>query len=512
MESVATVPGAPSELTAYEGEVEAVFEAAERELLEDLFAVVEAVNLKPVRLTKSGIPPKPLWAAINQRLVWKDPPSVLHDWDEVDQVRLAYSLSMQLDLIRPNGELWLETGPGADGFFTVSPARRARLVRRAYLAVLDWDERCDARNQEGSRHNFGRAYRRDFVHDVVAMREVLLGGLARFPVRGWVRLQALAWQLSEEVPDLLLSEVCPPAEVDEEGLDPEKLRFLSYWFTLLGRFGWVDMAQMVGEPAKSGRLCRLTPLGAALVHGVPYTAPAEPPLGVGVDGRFTLPSRPSVAARYVVRALGRVVSGGRSRRSTYQLDPGSLGDAVARGCDLARLRAWLLERAEPLPSEVAGWLEAALGPPAAVRLVASAAAVEVDPADTERVRALEQAGFRVVEGLAVADHLALPALYEAVGGEPFEGFDYPPDEPLGMWKSGPTFHLFYSELPLQHRELLVALEPEGDPPALRFTREKLARLAERGWTLDGLVQALTTLAEKGPSARVLAQLRELVDG
>ena len=93
-------------ISTHRGTPSSTFPAAEQEIRHDLYAVIEAVELKPVRLTKSGIPPKPLWNALNQRLIWKDPQAVLYDWEEVDQVRFTYLLARGLDLIRPDADGW----------------------------------------------------------------------------------------------------------------------------------------------------------------------------------------------------------------------------------------------------------------------------------------------------------------------------------------------------------------------------------------------------------------------
>jgi hypothetical protein len=133
-------------LAAYRGPVEGMLRSNDSEILRELLGVIEATRDKNIKLTKSGIPPKPLWSAINERLLWQDPKSVLYDWDEVDQVRFVYSLAEHLMLVHRGQERVLGVGPGADQFFLALPTRRAEMLMRAYMATEAWDERCDARN------------------------------------------------------------------------------------------------------------------------------------------------------------------------------------------------------------------------------------------------------------------------------------------------------------------------------------------------------------------------------
>jgi hypothetical protein len=171
-------------LPAYDGPVEAPLRSSPDEILRELIGVIEAAQDKSIKLTKSGIPPKPLWAAVNDRLIWQDPKSVLYDWDEVDQIRFVYSLAARLLLVQPDGERELTVGPGADAFFFAAPSRRAQMLLNAYVDVVDWDERCDARNDQGHRYNFGQTFRRD-----VARKDEQS---ARFQGHGRVEAQVFA--------------------------------------------------------------------------------------------------------------------------------------------------------------------------------------------------------------------------------------------------------------------------------------------------------------------------------
>src|SRR5699024_7592593 len=162
------------------------------EILRDLVSVVEAALGRAFRLTKGGLPPKPLWSAINDRLLWQDPASILDDWDEVDQIRFIYSLAMQLDLIQVDMDRHIFLGVGADRFFFASPTRRAAMLMRAWLQIVDWDERCDARNEYGHRYHFGQTFRRDFTISTTDLRTEVLNALRGEKEGVWFRAQELA--------------------------------------------------------------------------------------------------------------------------------------------------------------------------------------------------------------------------------------------------------------------------------------------------------------------------------
>ncbi len=488
----------------FNGTLDSTFLAAEHEILHDLFAVIESVELKPVRITKSGIPPKPLWNAINHRLVWKDPQSVLYDWEEVDQVRFVYLLARELDLIRPDADGWLHRGGGAAQFFMASPPERARLLRRSDLNIWEWDERCDARNRDGHRHNFGKAYRRDFVHDVTELRLAalqLLEGVSR----DWMPTREPALRLSEAIPDLLISEVGELPAVDEDGLDGEKLRFVNYWFTLLARFGWADMGR--AEDADSdARLCRLTPLGAFMAHGKTLSE-ANRELGLAVDGRTLVPTEAARATdRYVAARLTGAAPGAKS----FVADRDTVTSARDAGLDLALAKSWLETNVEGDVSSLVELVESAVVAKPDVRIARAAVALELDHADKRSVTALKKAGFTVENGLAIATGVDIPDLFDAVGGEPTEGFDYPIEDPLAAWKAGPSLRFHYEALPLQHRDLIEALGAEDCPPVIRFTPDVIAGLAAQGWGLESLCAALAELAQKSVPQQVRALFAEVL--
>ena len=478
----------------FDGKVQARFQASDQEILQDLIAVIDAVQLKPVRLTKSGIPPKPLWGALNQRLVWRDPTSILHDWEEVDQVRFVYRLASNLDLVRPDGEGWLEIGPGADQFFLSSPVERARMLVAAHHAIEDWDERCDARDEEGHRYNFGQAFRRDFVHDVFALRAAAWECVQLIPA-GWVETNNLAKKLSDEIPDLLLSEVCEPAPLDDEGVDPEKLRFINYWLTLCARFGWADIARAPGDDANQ-RLCRWTPLGLELIYGKAWKAPEATPITIDESLLVTITREGSqVTDRYVADRLGsKVKNKAEDILAVFQLSPSTIADAAENGADLASEMAWLALRTEsPLPAALTDLTRGILSERADVKVVQNVTVLELDADDA---RSLEAGSFFRSTNLVAASGRSVPVLLAAVGGDPVEGFSYPPEEPLAVWKAGTTLQLVYSALPLQQRALLDRLGMEGDPPKITLTTSLLAELRKEGWTSQGLNVAFRGLTHK----------------
>ena len=495
----------------FKGDVQARFQSSEKEILRDLLAVIQATQLKPVKLTKSGVPPKPLWGALNQRLVWKDPTSILYDWEEVDQVRFVYLLAVELDLVRPDPGFWLELAPGADQLFLADPVRRAHLIKRAFFTLEGWDERCDARDEQGHRYNFGRAFRRDFIHHETALREHAWAALAELP-KGWTETTHLAKVLSDEVPDLLLSEVCEPAKLDSDGVDSEKLRFVNFWLTLLARFGWTYIARAPGDDA-SKRLCRLTPLGSAVVRGTRFTEKRTKPLTIDESFIVRVPSDGGdVTDCYVTSRLG-VKQKTRSDQwlGVYQLTRSSLTRAADAGVDIESHLGWLDSRLSTgAPAPLNDLFEQVSAPRRQVRIVQNVAAVELAAPTKGALSAFSKRGISVHNNIAIAAGAQRNDLFEAAGCEPDEAFFYPAMEPLAAWSSGPTLRFHYSALPLQHRDLLEILESEGDPPSLTFTPANLADLKSRGWTMETLAKALRGFTQKKLPPKIRGLFEEVL--
>lgn len=495
----------------FDGEVEAPFASSDIEILNDLLAVVDAVEQKPVRLTKSGIPPKPLWAAINQRLIWSDPTNKLYDWEEVDQVRFLYLMAMRLDLIRSNEEGWLHSAPGADQFFMAHPLQRAEMILSAYFRIWDWDERCDARNDQGHRYNFGRAFRRDFVHDVVTLRAEAFNRFQVLP-RQWVRTAALAKSLSEDCPTLLISEVCELPALNDEGIDLEKLRFVNYWLTLLARFGWADIARAPGDDP-SQRLCRLTELGEALIKELPYEELVQASLTIDSELQIQVFKQDSTPCeQYVACRLSEGLrEGSEELIGVFPVTHDSISRAAANGVDLEKALHWLAKRCrEDIPEALIETVNMVLKARSSIRILQNVLAVEIFDQEASVIKDLESAGFDCTDGLAMATGPSTPRLFRALGGEPAEGFDYPPEEPFGRWTRGPEIQLFYEELPLVHRGLLELVGLEGDPLKLKFTPEKLSLLREKGWDFGALRHALVSLTHRQIPAKVEKQFREIL--
>lgn len=478
----------------------ATFEGNEQEISSELFAVVEAVCLKPVRLTKSGIPPKPLWNAINQRLVWQDPAALLYDWEEIDQVRFIYRLAEALDLFRPDADGWLRVAPGADQYFFAPLLGRARMLRHAYLRVFDWDERCDARDDEGHRFNFGRAHRRDFVHDPMDLRLATLGLLEELG-DDWVPTAQLATALSTRVPDLLSSEACEPVATDATGLDPEKLRFVNYWFTLVARFGWADMGRL-SHAAPTARLTRASALGRALVHGGGVAEADGPPIEIGARLEVRLHEDARASDRYAVHRL-TASEGSDLRLGLAGIRRAAHDGADVRAC-LDHIRARAIGERDALDELIAQ----ALPTRPVARIVHNASLVELDPADVSAADAAKQAEVARNATGALAAGLRAITFYAALGGEPEEGFTYPSEEPLAVLEAGPTLALPYEELPLQHRDLLVLLGAERDCGPLPLDGPALERAKGAGWTLKSFCAALAELTQKSVPPAIRAAFAE----
>ena len=487
--------------SAYKGTIESVLRSDDGEILRDLIAVVAAVLERPVRLTKSGLPPKPLWTAINDRLLWQDPRSVLDDWDEVDQVRLIYTLALQLGLIQRDHEGNMVIGVGADRFFFSSPTRRAAMLLRAWVEVDDWDERCDARNEQGHRHHFGRAYRRDFALTPSEVRVAVVNVLRELPAGKWVFARDLAVELTRSTPNLLISEDEVP-EIPDEGADPEILRFTDYWLYQAARFGWVDLARAGDGAAQGERVFAPTPLLERLISGNGFLAADEE------HWRTQRPFEVRSAGEIVVdRALADMGDIFLLHRICAPESYPSWDDALAQWTvtetslraaretllNVDAVRERLLERGagKGLPA-LTKLVDAHLGARAENVLALGMTAIELGALGALEIAAVRKAGFEVIGTTAIIpwDHWEE---YVRLFGEPDDGFEYPTEEPLANVRKS-SLELVWPVLPMAGRDLLLALDVSGSPPQAPLDEDVVQGLGAP-WTTAAVAESLRVLCD-----------------
>lgn len=486
----------------YKGAVESVLRSDDSEILRDLIAVVDAVLEKPTRLTKSGLPPKPLWVAINDRLLWQDPRSVLDDWDEVDQVRLMYALAIRLGLVQRDHEGNIALGVGADRFFLSSPTRRAAMLLRAWVDVDDWDERCDARNEQGHRHHFGRAYRRDFALTPNEVRAAVVNTL-RDQVPGvWLRASDLARSLSRTQPQLLLSEDEVP-EIPESGADEEISRFTHYWLYQAARFGWVDLAR-VGDnsPANGDRVFALTPLFSRLTSAGTFLPKDEDdwkkkkPFRMGPNDSVVLHrAHADIGDEYLLRRLADPANypSWDDESPVWHLTQESLENAGRTLMNVDAVAKRLLSRFSEGPSStLAQLVEEHLGALSPNVLTVGMTAVELESLGPLEVASIRRAGFTVIGSMALIPWDRWEE-YTRLFGEPDEGFEYPTEEPLANVRKS-SIELVWPVMPLAGRDLLIALGVSGEPLQAALDEDVIAKLGDE-WTTASVAESLRVLCD-----------------
>lgn len=495
-----------SQLPVYEGKVEGILRPTPDELLRELMGVIEAAIEKSIRLTKSGIPPKPLWGAINDRLLWQDPKSILYDWDEVDQVRLMYSLAMQLALVQPDDERILTVGPGADAFFLASPTRRAEMLLRAYYDVVDWDERCDARNDQGHRYNFGQTFRRDFLRDSWTLRHSLIEMLALSAEGAWTRASDLATALSQSAPDSLISEDDEAPAVIEGEADPEIERLIDYWIMLAARFGWVDVARTpIGGEGGGQRLYRLTEIGLVICGRRDADHAAEEaerdeqkPFVIQANNEVVVyREEGDIGDEFILRRISSnaVYPTWEEPVATYHVTSESLRGALETGMDAELVRERIIDRSRAdVPPTFAQLLIDAERRLGRVRLTQGLSAVELFDPPKKALKAIEKAGFALFGNIAIVPWRRWPEFSRALGEEVTEGFRYPAEEPLGRFDED-LLRLEWPVLPMIARDLLDAAGVTGDPPTASFDDKTVGALAKKGWTPRSIAEALAPITD-----------------
>jgi hypothetical protein len=522
-------------LASWLGEVESILPGSDADLLRELIGAIDAIRDGSIRLTKSGIPPKPLWSALNDRLQWQDPRSVLYDWDEVDQIRFVYCLAMELKLIQPDEERTLLPGAGADAFFLSSPARRGVMLARAYRGITDWDERCDARNTQGHRQNFGQTFRRDFRLDSWEVRQVLMRALHQAPPSDWVLADALALRVTEMQTSLLISEddTAPPVFPGEP--EPEIRRLVHYWVFLAARFGWLDLARTpeTDAPESGQRVFRLTAHGRVVLQELLQGDTPDPTAGdtlavveaQQLEARrqrrplTVLPTLEVVVYRresdvgdeYLVRRISEdfAITDWDEPSHTYRWNRNSLQTVLRQGMDAAVVRSLVFDRsATPVPATALALLDDAERALGSLKLTWGGSAVELFDPDGRLSRSLRDRGFQVFDDLVLVPWTRWVEFAHVIGQEPTEAFDYPidPEEPLGRF-DGNTLQLEWPLLPMVARDLLDALEPAGEPLQAVIDEACLARLARLGWSPRAVAEALAGLTANQLSRRLKSELR-----
>jgi len=511
-------------LAPYDGPVESALPGSIDELLRELIAVIDVIGERSTRLTKSGIPPKPLWSALNDRLTWQDPKTILYDWDEVDQVRLIYALAWELKLIQPDEERVLDIGPGADAFFCAPPARRAQLLMLAYIAVEDWDERCDARNEQGHRHNFGQTFRRDFKWYPDDMRRALLDALKRAPIMRWVPADALARLVTHAHPDLLISEEDEVPIPLDDNPDPEIARLVEYWVFVAARLGLVDLARTPDRLDAPGgdRLFRLTQLGAALLGVAPNDDSKIAPSDAKVASEPTRPyivqpngdvilyrTEADVADEYILRRIS--IDTGTTDWSeptiTYSVTRASIQAAADAGVDVRRAYERIVRGARaavPSVFEVAfDDVERHLG---RVQVQKGFTMVELDTPSDALLKAIEDAGFERFGALVAVPLSRWAELETLIDGAPEEAFHYPSAIPLVEFDDN-TLELPWEAMPLAARDLLCAIGLDPSNDTVTLTDATMAEAARRGWNARAMAEAFTALNDEGLPPLLKAALK-----
>lgn len=505
-------------LNQYKGEIVGVLHSTADEILQELMGVIEAALEKSVRLTKSGIPPKPLWAAINERLLWKDPRSLLHDWDEVDQIRLLYSIAGQLVLIQPDDERILSVGPGADEFFLASESRRAEMLMRAYIDVVQWDERCDARNEDGHRQNFGQTFRREFVATLWTLRRALIDALACSSDE-WTCAETLAEYLTINSANILISEGDEIPETPEGETDAELERLTEYWLMLVARFGWVSLGRTPRLDDGSGgrRVYKVTELGRTIISGgspdyasEEETLAEKKPFVVQPNNDIVFyREEGDVGDEYLLRRIASDVglAGWDEPTATYHVTPDTLRRAFETGLDPDVLSRRLLERSKAdVPATFLQLIKDAQRRLGNATITQGMAAVELDRPTKTILKALAASNFAVYDEIALVPWRRWHEFETALNTSVTENFRYGalPDredgdigEPLGAFEDT-VLTMKWSALPMIARDLLDSANGKGDPPSFELGESAQGKLAQAGWTLKSIAEAVTPIVGKLP--------------
>lgn len=490
-------------LKAYEGPVESVLVSNDAEILRDLTSVVEATLGRAFRLTKGGLPPKPLWSAINDRLLWQDPDSILDDWDEVDQIRFVYTLAMQLHLIQVDMDRNIFVGVGADRFFFASPTSRAALLLRAWLEIEEWDERCDARNEYGHRYHFGQTFRRDFAMTASELRQEVIEALRGLDADAWYRARDFALKLNQQAPSLLIADGDAPELPPEDAPSEEFERFVDYWLYQAARFGWVNIARKADESNDLGaRVFSVTPLlirllsdDAEALRGDDGAWRKNKPFRPGAKGQIALErALADPGDEYLLRRIADQdnLPSWDDEKPKFLLTAESLQRSLEQGLNLDKLADRLADRCQKaIPATTRSLLTKHLGEPASIRIVMGVTAVELPP-DTPHRKQLQDEGYQIIE-----DVLLVPwdrwEEYSRTYGDPGEGFEYPTEEPLAHVHKA-AVELVWPVLPMAGRDLLERLGLSEDSPDAPLTEGIIETLGP-DWNAKAVAEALRVLAD-----------------
>ena len=380
------------------------------------------------------------------------------------------------------------------------------MLLRAYLDVVDWDERCDARNEQGHRHNFGQTFRRDFLADSWTLRQAMVSALGRASDEGWTLATDLAIAVTEMSPDVLISEDDEVPLTAEGEADAEIERLCDYWILLAARFGWVDLARTPMDIEGGGaRLFRLTALGRVIIGRETADYSAEEQARDDSTPFVVQPNNDVIFYRaegdigdeFLLRRIASdsVFPDWDEQVATYHVTPDSLRRALESGLDLELIQSRIIERTKAdVPQTFTQLFKDADRQLGKIGITQGLSVVELDNAPKKAVKALESAGFKVFDDIAIVPWRRWQEFCRLLGTDVTEGFRYPCEEPLGDFK-GTTLELEWPALPMIARDLLVSAGVSGDPPKVVLDEKAVGSLAKDGWTPKAVAEAVLPITQ-----------------
>lgn len=486
-----------------DSDVEGILLGSEDDLLVELLGVIEATRQRPMKMTRHGIPPKPYWNAINERIIWADPSSIVQGWDEVDQIRMLFQTAWALGLLAIDEEGTLYEGPNAESFFLASRLERASSLLRAFVRMKQWDERCDARNEEGYRYHFGRTFRRDFVLDTADLRLAILEGIEKEKGKGWQSVHVLAETVYCSTPNIVSVED-KTSPFDAAHTRAEITRLVGYWLFIASRLGVVDLARTPGEgDPDERRLFRVTALGDEILpHGWVGTEALrddrqdrrpwliQPTLDVlyyRADG--------DIGDEYLLRRICAIAPPPKLFEPTasYKIDKVQLEQALELGMDPLTVQHLIFDRSRAaVPQTVQILLDDALRAGHPVTIQRGLTLLEFAELSDELAAKLSEAGFHIARPFVIVPPHGWTAFVELYGREPTEAFLYPSEYELAKLK-GDRFSLLWEHPPLTSRDLLVELDAAQSDKGVELNAAKLKELAAAGFPKAAVADALLPL-------------------
>lgn len=323
-------------------------------LVQDLFAYLVYVQTHDVRPYADGRLSRRDLDALHKRMS-----STLDR-----RLDLLWHLARRLGFVTQQEKTLRLQPASAKPWLVASPARQLAMLQETWRDDPTWIDLCRVPALAcDEQMPWFRQY------DPVAVRQTLLGLLARCPVQEWWSVTSLVQAIKDVQPDFQRPDADYASWYIRDAASDNYLSGFESWDQvegalitdlLTGTLTWLGVvATGPGYPGPDGEqfvVCRLTEAGARFLGLLPDAEepPPPPPIIVRPDLTVEVPPASSLYTRFQLERFADLQSGTPCR---YALTAGALGRAHSRGIQVDQVVAFLRQSSQDhVPANVVGQL------------------------------------------------------------------------------------------------------------------------------------------------------------